>query len=246
MRVPGNRGEQLRAALDAAAQDLVSSPPPGTLDEALIRIVRAAVEAVPAADAGGITLVGNGSVDARAPSNSTVEDLDKLQSTLHEGPCVTAAAEGTDILVTDLAGTDAERWPAFAARAVEAGYRSMLSTYVATTAQWRVSLNLYGEASAAFDPEARELAGLFSAQAVVLIRSMEGMASLHRAIDSRDLIGQAKGILMERFDIDDAEAFRMLVRSSQDTNVKLVDVARWLQDEGRERRSSRSGSDHER
>jgi AmiR/NasT family two-component response regulator len=62
----------------------------------------------------------------------------------------------------------------------------------------------------------------------MLLYGADQVAHLQRAVDSRDLIGQAKGILMERFKADDEAAFRMLVRSSQETNMKLTAVAEWL------------------
>jgi AmiR/NasT family two-component response regulator len=65
----------------------------------------------------------------------------------------------------------------------------------------------------------------------MLLYGSEQATHLQRALDSRDAIGQAKGILMERFAVDDHGAFQMLVRSSQDTNMKLVDVALWLREE---------------
>jgi AmiR/NasT family two-component response regulator len=75
------------------------------------------------------------------------------------------------------------------------------------------------------------LAGLFGIQAALLLYGADTATHLHRAIDSRDLIGQAKGVLRERFKVDDEGAFQMLVKSSQDTNMKLTAVARWLLDD---------------
>ena len=77
----------------------------------------------------------------------------------------------------------------------------------------------------------------------MLVYGSENAVQLQRAIDSRDVIGQAKGILMERFGVDDSEAFQMLVKSSQDTNLKLVKVASWLRDDLDRRRRERQGGD---
>jgi hypothetical protein len=90
------------------------------------------------------------------------------------------------------------------------------------------ALNLYAHEPDAFDEHARTLAGLFGVQAALLLYGTNRAVQLQKAVDSRDLIGQAKGILMERFDVDDEAAFQMLVRSSQDTNMKLTAVAGWL------------------
>jgi hypothetical protein len=104
----------------------------------------------------------------------------------------------------------------------------MLSTQLATNGSMRAALNLYATEPAVFDLPARVTAGLFAVQASMLLHGSEQAVHLSRAVDSRDVIGQAKGILMERFGVEEAEAFEMLVESSQSTNLKLVDVARWL------------------
>jgi len=108
----------------------------------------------------------------------------------------------------------------------------------------RAALNLYSAEVDAFDESARTLAGLFGLQAAVLLYGADQASHLSLAVESRDLIGQAKGILMERFDVDDQTAFQMLVRSSQDTNVKLIDVARWLTGNRREFRGRPGAEAH--
>ena len=112
--------------------------------------------------------------------------------------------------------------------AVEQGYRALLSTQLRVAARPRAALNLYAHDAGVFDEHARILAGLFGAQAALLFYGAENAGHLQRAVDSRDLIGQAKGIIMERFTLDDDGAFALLVQSSQETNMKLVEVARWL------------------
>jgi hypothetical protein len=116
---------------------------------------------------------------------------------------------------------------------VEAGYRALMSTQLASGAGLRAALNLYSATPNAYDENARTMAGLFGVQASLLLYGAETAAHLQRAVDSRDLIGQAKGIFMERFTVDDEDAFKMLVKSSQDTNIKLTEVAQWLTKEVR-------------
>jgi ANTAR domain-containing protein len=177
--------------------------------------VAKAVETVPSADAGGITLTQDAQVDSRYHTADPIGELDELQNRLNEGPCVTAAEDppiSGVILADDLAGEDADRWPQYAKAAVEAGYRSMCSTQLSSGSQGlRAALNLY--------------------------------STVPRAFDSRDVIGQAEGILMERFGVDGSEAFQMLVRSSQETNLKLVKVAAWIRDDLDQRRRDRQGGD---
>ena len=139
------------------------------------------------------------------------------------------------VLVHDLAADDAQRWPRFAPRAVDAGFRSILSIQLSLEEDTRAALNLYSAGPHVFDVESRQTAGLFGVQAAVLLYGNAQAQHLKRAVDSRDLIGRAKGVLMERFTTDADGAFQMLVRSSQDTNMRLVEVARWLTGQVNER-----------
>ena len=232
--------DPLVAALRAAARDLAAKRSIRDLDQTLAEIVLAAVATVPHADAGGVSLTEDGTIIARGPTDPIISKLDRLQTELHEGPCITAIDEPPVdgiVVARDLAGTDAARWPLFAPQAVEAGYRSIMSTELSTDGGMRAALNLYAAAPDVFDTEARQIAGLFAVQAATLLYGSQKVAQMQRAVVSRDVIGQAKGILMERFTVDDDEAFQMLVHSSQDTNIKLVDVARWLRNEAARRRT---------
>ena len=104
----------------------------------------------------------------------------------------------------------------------------------------------YGAYLRSLDPaDARHLAGLFAAHAAVTLFGAQRVDDLERALASRDEIGQAKGILMERFSLDPTDAFALLSRSSQDTNVKLRDVARWLVSQVSERSSAGAGPVHD-
>ncbi|SFO54112.1 GAF domain-containing protein [Pseudonocardia ammonioxydans] len=203
------------------------------VDETLSAIVNEAVETIPGVVAGGISVLEHGRISPRIPTNTTIKELDELQSRLGEGPCITAAVDPADdgvIVAEDLAEPpDSERWPQFAPQAVECGYRSMMSTQLSTrTSSVHTSLDMYSPTPGTFDEAARMTAGLFGVQAALLLYGAEHAAHLSEALSTRDVIGQAKGILMERFDVGADRAFQMLVRSSQDTNIKVVEVARWL------------------
>ncbi|MEJ2863063.1 ANTAR domain-containing protein [Actinomycetospora flava] len=234
--------DALVPALRRAARDLVAQRNIRDLEQILAGIVRAAVDTVHGADAGGISMTEHGTVTSRSPTNDAVTKLDALQSDLYQGPCITAIEEPSEdgvIAADDLDGSDAARWPDFAPQAVEAGYRSVLSTQLNAGPGMRAALNLYAGEPHVFDTDARTTAGLFGVQAALLIYGSEQAFHLQRAVDNRDVIGQAKGILMERFTVDPDEAFQMLVRSSQETNIKLAEVARWLQNEAMQRRETR-------
>ena len=238
--------DQLVVALRNAANVLVERRSIRDLEQTLHEIVTAAVETVPGADAGGVSMTEDGHVSSRVPTSDTIRKLDDLQGELGEGPCISAVLDPpVDGVVSapDLSAPPAsDQWPDFAPRAISHGYRSMLSTQLSTDGGVRAALNLYSHQPYAFDVDSRTLAGLFGVQAALLLYGVDHAAHMEKALGTRDLIGQAKGILMERFDVDDDRAFQLLVRSSQDTNVKLTEVARWLTSPDGRRKTSRPGS----
>jgi hypothetical protein len=223
--------DQLVIALRSAARDLAQRRSIRDLQQTLEQIVASAVHTISGVDAGSISMTEHGRIETRHPTSEEIRKLDEVQSELHEGPCITALEDpppsGT-VVADDLAGDDAQRWPEFAPRAVAAGYRGLLSTQLSIDGGVRAALNLYSASPHAFDDEARTLAGLFGIQSSILLYGANTAAQLQKAVDSRDLIGQAKGILRERFKVDDEGAFQMLVKSSQETNLKLTAVAQWL------------------
>jgi hypothetical protein len=129
----------------------------------------------------------------------------------------------------------------FAPQAVAHGYQSILSTQLSPDGGTRAALNLYLRTANTFDESARITAGLFGLQAALLLYGANHARHLRQALESRDLIGQAKGILMERFHVTGEQAFRMLASSSQHANIKLVEVARWLTQTGVHRTDDASG-----
>jgi len=229
-----DQNEQLVVALRRAAREMAQRQSIRDLEQTLGRIVASAVDTIPAVDAGSISMTEHGRIDTRSPTSDNIRKLDETQSELREGPCISAIEEPPEsgtIVAQDLAGTDAERWPRFAPHAVEAGYHGLMSTTLNTDGGVRGALNLYSATPGAFSEQSQALAGLFGIQAALLLFGASQAAHLQKAVDSRDLIGQAKGVLRERFKVDDEGAFQMLVKSSQDTNVKLTAVARWLLDD---------------
>jgi hypothetical protein len=225
--------DDLVVALRTAARDLAGRRSVRDLEQTLEQIVASAVVTIPGVDAGSISMTEHDRIETRHPTSESIRKLDEKQSELHEGPCITAIEDPPEtgtVLAGDLGGADGERWPRFAPYAVEAGYRSLLSTQLSVDGGIRAALNLYSTTPHAFDEHAQTLAGLFGIQAAMLLYGANTASHLQRAVDSRDLIGQAKGVLRERFKVDDEGAFQMLVKSSQETNMKLTAVAQWLLD----------------
>ncbi len=188
-------------------------------------IVAAAVTTVPGAKWAGISLIAGRDITAATSTADIVADIDQMQRDLDEGPCVTAIREHHTVLSNDLA-TDS-RWPRFATKAAERGVQSMLSFRLFVAAADLGALNLYGSAAGVFTTDSQIVGALFAQHAAVALAGSTRDDQLSDAIATRDVIGQAKGILMHRNRITGQQAFTLLVHASQHTQIKLVDVARW-------------------
>lgn len=143
-----------------------------------------------------------------------------------EGPCLDAAYEQQTVRVSDMAQED--RWPKFSARALELGAASMLSFQLYVEGDNLGALNLYSRKPNSFDDDSEHIGLLFASHAAVAFAGAEKVRHLTIAVNRRDLVGQAKGILMERFKINAEQAFTVLTRVSQHNNRKLYDVAEEL------------------
>lgn len=160
------------------------------------------------------------------PSGPLSRDLDALQERFGEGPCLDAVHEHTVVRVPDM---EAERrWPRFAAEAKALGAASMLSIRLFVEGEKLGALNLFSRDIDAFDEESEEIASLVAAHAAVVLAGTQHADQLRDAAATRDVIGQAKGILMERYKITAAHAFLLLAQASSRTNTKLVRVAERL------------------
>lgn len=196
--------------------------------EMLQAIVNGVLVAVPSVVGASITMMDKkGTVTTHAPSNETVAEIDRLQTELREGPCIDAL-DDTHADTTNAPDLAADApWPRFAAGALASGVHAVLS-FRLTGNGAAGALNLYADAPHRFTTRDELLAALFADQAAIALTGARRTGQLNTALASRDVIGRAKGILMERFRLDDDRAFRMLVEASQHTNVKLADVAEWL------------------
>lgn len=188
--------------------------------ETVDQIVSFAVEAIDTTY-GGITLVksrGRAYATVGATHQSVVE-ADRIQYELREGPCVDAAAD-SKIVVSAYLATD-ERWPDWGPKASALGFNSVLSAELHARGRRIGALNLYGTSEANFTPEDIALAALFARQGAVALGYARSEEGLREALETRTVIGQAQGLLMERFEIDADRAFATLRRYSQHHNIKL-------------------------
>ncbi|MEU7531757.1 GAF and ANTAR domain-containing protein [Saccharothrix sp. NPDC042600] len=191
-----------------------------TLDE----VVRTAVEVIPGAWHAGVTMVvGKRRVHTVARTADIVDRVDQAQYDTGQGPCLDALLQQLTVTVPDL--RTESRWPAFAERVRGYGVLSMLSFQLFVGADDLGALTLYSSRPEAFGRDSEDVGLLFATHAAVALATARREEQLFVGMSSRDLIGQAKGILMERHKITADEAFAELTRASQHCNTKLHDVA---------------------
>lgn len=195
-----------------------------TLDAVLAEVTSAAVELIPGVDSAGILLVkGPGGFESLATTSELPHQLDVLQMTFDEGPCLQAALADTVVRTDDF--RDEPRWPQYAPAAAAAGVLSGLSFKLFTGDRTAGALNLFGFEPIKWDADAESIGTVLAAHAATAIVATQQEQQLQTALLSRDRIGQAKGIIMERFDVDSVRAFEMLRHLSQEENIKLVTIA---------------------
>jgi ANTAR domain-containing protein/GAF domain-containing protein/PAS domain-containing protein len=167
-----------------------------------------------------------------AATSDTATDCDHAQVELGEGPVSEVIADQRPRRADDLVADP--RWPRFATYAVEHGVRSLLVCELPVLRGGDGTLNLYSDEPRAFTPLAELLAPVFAARASIALAHADKVFNLRRAIATRQQIGQAVGILMERYKIDEHTAFERLVTASQQAHVKLREIAARITETGEE------------
>ncbi|MEV4049786.1 GAF and ANTAR domain-containing protein [Amycolatopsis sp. NPDC049688] len=221
------RVDDVTGALERLSADLEQGE---ELPVVLQRLCRQVVRAVPDTDMASITLLDDGSPYTATSTGEAALRIDQAQYEADEGPCLEAARTGRIQRVK--VGEAARRWPAFTAAAGDDAVTSYLSAPLFIERQYHGSLNLYGTDGDGFDSLDAALLELYTTAAEAALRSARSsqhalatVEELRTALTSRAVIDQAKGILMVLYRISADEAFARLVKQSQDTNVKLRDVA---------------------
>ncbi|WP_157979605.1 GAF and ANTAR domain-containing protein [Kribbella monticola] len=229
------------AELIEAAARLVKSLTPGDLDHTLSRITVAAVEVLPEVDYASITVKhSDGRLETVAPTDDVLWGVDAAQYDLQEGPCYDAAVDTVHVVSPDL-GAD-PRFPRYAATAVAVGIRAQAGLRLFDAPRSQGALNLYSTAVGSFT-DLGSLGQLFTHQSALAIGYAQEVDNLQVALQTRRTIGQAIGILMERYSLTDQRAFAFLTRLSQHGNVKLNRVAEQLVDDAEGKGERGTGQD---
>ncbi len=197
---------------------------PRSVEDVLSDVTAASMELIPGTDTAGVLMIGKGGKwDSVAGTSDLPHQLDQLQMLFNEGPCMDAALDEVIVRTDDFRTED--RWPKYSPAVVEIGVLSGVSFKLYTANRTAGALNLFAFKPHAFDGEAETIGTVLAAHAAAAILASREGEELQSALTTRDRIGQAKGIIMERYGVDDIRAFEMLRRLSQDSNTRLVEVA---------------------
>lgn len=191
----------------------------GTLDS----VLTGAREALGCDYAAVLFVHGPGRVETAAASDPLVGTFDRLQTQLGEGPDLRALENLDPVLVPDT--RDDTRWPRWSAAVADAGIRSMLAVPLVTELMTVGTLNYYDRRPGHFDHDSLSRAGVFARHATVAIAGARNVANLWAAVDVRRTVGQAQGILMQRYRLSELQAMDVLMRYTQETETRLADVA---------------------
>jgi GAF domain-containing protein len=203
---------------------------PYDAQELLYRVTQHAVSVADAAGAGIMLTDSAQGLGFAAASHESVTELEQLQSVTERGPCHEAYTTNQVVVVDDLRATD--RWPRYRARALENGFSAILGVPMSACGRTIGVLNIYRTVSRPWmrcEIDAAEILATMGAGYILhghhLATQRQLAEQLHTALQSRDVIGQAKGILMARHRVGPDEAFELLRGMSQSANRKLRDVA---------------------
>lgn len=225
-------------ALTAVAREINAED---NLSITLDTIVHTAQRSLPGLDHVGISIVHrDGRIETMAGTDQLVWELDAMQYDLREGPCYDAI-DREPVMVSNELRHD-QRWPRYVPRAVAQGVQAQMGLRLFIERETLGGLNLYSTESDTIDPHVQHMAELFATHAALALGKARRIEDLTTAMQTRKVIGQALGIVMERYQLDEDRAFQFMVRVSSHTNVKLRDIAQELVDQANSQRTRRTGA----
>lgn len=202
--------------------------PEADSDTVIAELAEHAAVEIPGAQYAGVTVTtDNKTVDTPAASHRYPILLDAIQQRHQQGPCLTSAWERKTIHIADLEKDS--RWPAYRRDALaQTPIRSIMAFQLFIADRSMGALNVYAKRPNAFDEESEEIGLIFATHSALAWNSARRDEQFRNALVSRDVIGQAKGMIMERYGIGAVQAFEVLKKLSQDSNVRLVQIAAQL------------------
>lgn len=216
-----NDARQLLGGFTELARALGAAPDEDTRFKVA---VDAAVDLVTQCDHAGLTVNESGRLVTRASTDDLVCRANELQTESGEGPCLDVRRDQNTLVSPALAGEG--RWPAWAPRVhAELGVGSMMSLLVYTDQHSFGALSLYCGSGGRFDADDVAVAQALAGHLSVVMAAEKQIDQLGLALHNRNIIGQAQGVLMERYGMTADQAFDYLRRISSSTNRKVAVVA---------------------
>lgn len=216
------------------------------LETTLTEVARFAVLAIPGADGAGLTLLEKDRSDTVVATAAFVSQIEDIQFSLGQGPCITAAAAGQTVMSGSLGGDG--RWPQFGSRIARLGVHSVVSLPLVATVGVIGAMNVYAHAKHVFDDRAAALGEFFARPAAIAVQNAQVLAQakrlaaqLQHALTQRGVVERAVGIVMSRTGGTAEETLDRLRRLSQHDHLKLSMVAERIVDEAVRRARSRHG-----
>jgi len=192
------------------------------------RVTSAAVSIIDGVDYADIMLISDGKARCVAPTDPVMVKLDATQMRHNAGPCLDAAVDDSMIRCGDLESD--VRWPEFTAEALAAGIRGVLSFQLFTHLGGAGALNLFSRERESVGPEGMAVGAMLATHAAIVLMTSNRQRQFESALANRDLIGQAKGVLMAKHAVDAVRAFDLIVKQSQNTNTTVRVVAQQVID----------------
>ncbi len=213
-----------------------------SVDVVVSRVCSLAVGVLDGADLAGVCLHDGERSTTIGHTDPVVLQLEKLQREVNEGPCLQSLdQQGADGHLHDIGATDVDdQWPRFSSGIASLGIGSMLSVRLFAGQGALGALNLYGRKPFAFRRDDHPIAFIFAAHAALALADSRALSRvreterIRRSLAAQEIIGRAKGILMERERISNEAAFDILREISQRSNVKLRQVAKRIVDAAEE------------
>jgi GAF domain-containing protein len=204
-----------------------------SVQETLASVVRFAVEIVEGCDHAGIVTARRGAgLITAAATDDVVRQSDALQERFREGPCYDVLWRQSTILVPDLAAENL--WPRYRLEAMKLGVCGFLGFQLSVDEDHLGALNLFSSQPHVLGKRSQQVGAVFASQAAVAMARARTEAQLHEAIETREVVAEACGILRERYGLSAAEALDQLSRTSQNLNVKMYKLAEQITRTGRD------------
>ena len=206
-----------------------------SLEDTLTQVAGFAVNTIPGADGAGLTMLEVGRADTIVATAGFVTEVDAIQYSLGEGPCITAAASGHTVRSPSLGGDG--RWPKFGARVARLGVHSALSLPLITGEGVLGAMNIYAHAKNAFNDQAVEIGELFAVPAAIAVQNAQVLAQTRRlaeqlvaALSDRAVRDRAVGIMMSRAGGTAEQALNRMRTMSQVEHRKVSVIAQSIID----------------